>query len=187
MKLRKATLGLVGATLLALSVMAPGAAFADEATPPAQEGEEYRATSASDAEFGFLPGESSDSAFSAQAQGSIPFTGRVQAHTPHKSGGDASGHVSWYLTSGTNQKVTLTSTLKARTSWVTFRTMVGPISKSVYAGGGSGKDAVARFGCGSSNDRDWYTYGEAFAPGAPHPFGSHSSSIASVKCQGGLD
>ena len=63
--------------------------------------------------------------------------------------------------------------------------MAGPTPKDVYAGGGSGKDAVSRYGCGSYNDRDWYTYGEAFAA-APDPFGTHSSSIASIKCEGGL-
>lgn len=157
---------------------------AGELAPPSPEGEEYRETSASDAEFGFT-GDSSDASLSSQKLAAAPFTGYVKAHTPHRSGGETSGHVSWYLTSGTNQKVTLTSTLKARTSWVTFRTMAGPTSKSVFAGGGSGKDAVARYGCGSWNDRDWYTYGEAFAA-SPDPFGSHSSAIASVKCEGGL-
>lgn len=183
----KKTLGLVGATVLAVSLLASTAAHAEETAPsPSQEvDEEYISTSPSDAQFGYLPGSRSEARSFAQVM-SAPFTGYVKAHNAHKSGVQASGHVSWYLTSGTNQKVSLTSTLKARTSWVSFRTMVGPVWYSVYAGGGAGKDAVARYTCRNSNVRDWYTYGQAFAPNAPDPFGSHSSAIQPVACEGGL-
>lgn len=170
MKRSKKVLGLVGTVALALSFLAPSAAYAQEAIPigtptgastalddadipneasPSQEvGEEYIDTSVSDGLFGNTP-DSSNEPSSVQLQ-STRFTGRVKAHYPHKSHGQTSGHVSWYLTSGTNRKVKLTSTLKARTSWVTFKTKAGPTAKSVYAGGGAGKDAVARYSCKNS-------------------------------------
>lgn len=187
MKSSKKTLQLVGATVFALSLLVPTVAHAEETAPPSQEvGEEYRATSASDAEFGYPQSLDSSASGAESVAAGVPFTGWVKAHLPHKSSGDASGHVSWYLTSGTNQKIPLSSTLKARDSWLTFRTMAGPTTKSVKAGGGSGKDAVARYECQNSVARDWYTYGQAYAPGAPDPFGVHASAATSVPCQGGL-
>ncbi|MGO1536036.1 MAG: hypothetical protein ACTHWM_03835 [Yaniella sp.] len=206
MKRSKKVLGLAGAVAIALSFLAPSAAYAQEVAPtvtptggstalddadipnessPSQEvGEEYIDTSESDGLFGNTVDSSNDPS-SLQLQ-STRFTGRVQAHNPHKSHGQTSGHVSWYITSGTNRKVKVTSTLKARTSWVTFKTKAGPTAKSVYAGGGGGKDAVARYTCKNSKKRDWYTYGAAYAPGTSKPFGSHSSAVKSVACDGGL-
>lgn len=160
------------------------AVYAADDLSAADEGdEEYIATSPTDALFGDEPGLATrESGISRAAE----FQGQIDAHYPHKSGSEASGHVTWTLVWGTSQKIKLTATLKARTSWLTFRTMAGPTPATVYPGGGAGRAAVARYACKGSGKRDWYTYGEGFAPGHDVPFGAHSSSIQSVACDGGL-
>lgn len=180
----------VGASLVLAGAGAASAATDEKRNSGTVEEEEYRATSASDALFGNTQGLGSDvtsDGLSSSVQAlSAAFVGRVDAHYPHKSSSQASGHVTWTLISGTSQKIKLTSTLKARTSWVTFRTMAGPTPATVYPGGGAGRAAVARYDCNNSTARDWYTYGEGFAPGTTKPFGSHSSTSQSVNCEGGL-
>ena len=179
---------LLAAAIIVLSIPTVGqAAYASTAAPdvadsPHSGEEEYRATTPEDA----LIGDSTDPAgrTSASVQAAkANFTGRVDAHWPHVSSGQASGHVSWTLMSGTNRKLTVTSTLKARTSWFTFKTMAGPVAANVYAGGGRGQAAVARYSCTGTAERDWHTYGEIFAPGSQKPFGSHSGDVKPLNCQ----
>lgn len=183
---------LLAAAAIVLAVPTVGqAAYANTAAPGAvhssqSEEEEYRDSSPEDALVGDTTGPAgrtsateSQSAQAAKAR----FIGRIDAHWPHVSSGQASGHVSWTLVSGTNRKLKVTSTLKARTSWFTFKTMAGPVPANVYAGGGRGKAAVARHNCTGTSSRDWYTYGEGFAPGTQKPFGTHSSDVKPLKCQ----
>lgn len=181
-------MAVAAAVVASLTLAGPSAYAASNGTEGSSTDEEYIQTTPADAQVGDFSSESSSRTAQNQTSASTQatFKGYVTAHNPHISSGDASGHVSWYLTEGTSQKITLSSTLKARTSWFTFRTMAGPTSKLVWPGGGSGKDAVARYECKNSSKRDWYTYGTGLAPGHTKPFGSHSSSIKSISCDGGL-
>jgi hypothetical protein len=179
----------VGAALLLMGAGAASATTRDVGEPAAAQDEQYLATDPSDRLVGDLLVSdlvtSGDTPLMIQAQ-AAGWIARVNAHNAHKSSGQASGHVSWTLVSGAQSKLKVSSTLKARTSWVTFRTMVGPVPAVVAPGGGRGNAAVARYDCRNSSNRDWYTYGEIFAPGAAKAFGSHSSSVTEIACDGGL-
>lgn len=179
----------VGAALVLSGAGAASATTEQGDGAVGSQDEDYRATSPSDRLVGDLQGSdlatSGDGSSLMQAQANN-WIARVDAHNAHKSGSQASGHVTWTLVSGSVSQLKVSSTLKARTSWVTFRTMAGPVSATVAPGGGRGKAAVARYDCRNSSERDWYTYGEIFAPGAAKPWGNHSSGVTSVACDGGL-
>lgn len=171
-----------------LTLAAPSAYAASNDPEVPSNGEEYIQTTPADAQVGDYSSASSPRDMLSQAGASTraPFQGYVQAHNPHISSGDASGHVSWHLTAGTSQKITLSSTLKARTSWFTFRTMAGPTPKLVWPGGGRGKDAVARYDCKNSSKRDWYTYGTGSLQATPSRSGptraTSGRSVAMAAC-----
>lgn len=180
----------MGAALILGGAHAASATVGQDPVDAEPQGEEYRATSPSQRLVGNLqasrvatPGVALPLVRQMQGSGWIA---RVDAHNAHKSGSEASGHVSWTLISGSLAKAQVSSTLKARTSWVTFRTMAGPVKATVAPGGGRGKAAVARYSCRNSTARDWYTYGEIFTAGGIKAWGNHSSGITSVACDGGL-
>lgn len=148
--------------------------------------EEYRTTTPSDGLVGDTLGSNFATSGGVSPLISPSWSAQVHAHNAHKSGSEASGHVTWSLINGYVEKLKVSSTLKARTSWVTFRSMTNPVAATVYPGGGRGKAAVARYECRNSQLRDWYTYGEIFAPGATKSYGKQSSAVTSIACDGGL-
>lgn len=113
------------------------------------------------------------------------FIGKVTAHWPHKSGSQASGHVTWELKWGSAPKLRTTSELWSYSngSWVKRASATATVWPSNMQGAsGRGRATVARANCKGSKSTQWFTVGKLYAPGAIKPYGTHRSAIRTLNC-----
>lgn len=113
------------------------------------------------------------------------FAGKVTAHYPHKSGSQASAHVTWELVWGSAPKLRTTSELWSYSngSWVKRASADATVWPSNLQGAsGRGRAAVARANCKGTKSTRWYTVGRLYAPGSAKPYGTHHSPILTLSC-----
>lgn len=113
------------------------------------------------------------------------FIGKVTAHWPHKSGSQASGHVTWELIWGSSPKLRTTSELWSYRNghWVKRASVTASVWPSNMRGAsGRGRAAVARAYCQGTKSTQWFTVGKLYAPGSIKPYGTHRSAVRSLNC-----
>lgn len=111
------------------------------------------------------------------------FIGKVTAHWPHKSGSQASAHVTWELKWGSAPLLRTASELWSYSngSWVKCISATATIWPSNTQGASRrGRAAVARVNCKGSKSTQWFIVGKLYAPGTTKHYGTHRSATRTL-------